>query len=161
VERLFLARNRIRPEPVEVEIRRKVRELILSSELICYPMGSFYTSLIANLLPSGVGDAIAETDVPKVYIPNLGSDPEQIGISLADSVERLVKYLEDSCAEERKVEDLLLFVLIDGEATVVAERDRRRIGRLGVRLIEVPMLSSGDSERYDPDRLAQILVSMA
>jgi CofD-related protein of GAK system len=161
VERIFLARNRNRPEPVEVEIRKKVRELILSSELICYPMGSFYTSLIANLLPSGVGDAIAQTDVPKVYIANVGSDPEQLGVSVADSVETLVDYLRASCTEKKAVEDLLRFVLIDGEAAGVRDGDRSRIERLGLKVIDVPMLSAEPPERHDPDQVAQILVSMA
>ena len=33
--------------------------MIRHAELLCFPMGSFYTSVIANLLPRGVGRSIA------------------------------------------------------------------------------------------------------
>jgi 2-phospho-L-lactate transferase/gluconeogenesis factor (CofD/UPF0052 family) len=47
-----------------------MNDLIREAELICYPMGSFYSSLIANLLPKGVGKAVSRNPCPKVFIPN-------------------------------------------------------------------------------------------
>ena len=67
---LYLAKNKSDPAPEDVAIRPKMRDLIRSSELICYPVGSFYSSLIANLLPRGVGRAVAGVNCPKIYIPN-------------------------------------------------------------------------------------------
>ena len=60
---------------VEVILRDKVRNRILAADLICYPVGIFYSSVIANLLPKGVGDAILALTRPNVYIPNGGTDP--------------------------------------------------------------------------------------
>jgi len=77
IKRLGISQSRPIPDLVDVNIREKIRKLILEAELICYPMGSFYSSRIANLLPRGVGQAVAENDCPKVYIPNTGVDPEQ------------------------------------------------------------------------------------
>ena len=45
-----------------------VRDLILSAEVICFPIGSFWTSVMANLLPAGVGRAIVRRQCPKVYV---------------------------------------------------------------------------------------------
>ena len=47
--------------------------------MICYPIGSFYSSVIANLLPDGVARAVAENDCPKIFIPNTGVDKEMLG----------------------------------------------------------------------------------
>ncbi len=66
---------------------------IHTAEAICYPMGSFYTSIIANLLPLGVGAAIARAQCPKIYIPNVGHDAEQARLSVADSVHIILKSL--------------------------------------------------------------------
>ncbi|MFP5259225.1 MAG: GAK system CofD-like protein, partial [Acidobacteriota bacterium] len=59
------------PTPVTVRIREKTDKLIRQAEVICFPYGSFYSSLLANLLPQGVGDAVAHARCPKIYIPNL------------------------------------------------------------------------------------------
>src|SRR5262249_9429671 len=79
--------------PVDVGIDNGTRRFIAQAELICFPVGSFYTSLVACLLPRGIGDAVAEAGCPKVYVPNCGVDPEQIGLSPAQAVERLLTYL--------------------------------------------------------------------
>ena len=49
-----------------------------SAGAICYPMGSFYTSVLSNLLPDGVGRAVAAARCPKIYIPNSGRDTEAV-----------------------------------------------------------------------------------
>src|SRR5262249_37645107 len=90
---LGLARADDPDSPVGVGIDNGTRRFIAQAELICFPVGSFYTSLVACLLPRGIGDAVAEAGCPKVYVPNCGVDPEQIGLSPAQAVERLLTYL--------------------------------------------------------------------
>jgi CofD-related protein of GAK system len=97
IRKLFLCQNDGNTgcdHDVVISIRDKVRALINSAELICYPMGSFYSNLIANLLPKGVGACVAEIDCPKVYVPNTAQDPEQLGLSVADCVKTLLAYLK-------------------------------------------------------------------
>ena len=50
----------------------EVPSLISSAHIIVYPPGSFWSSVIANLLVQGVGRAIVGRDCPKVYVPNAG-----------------------------------------------------------------------------------------
>ncbi len=69
-----------RPAP-PCAIDATVRRLIAGAELIVLPMGSFYTSIMANLLPGGVGRAVAANPCPKVFVPNLGHDPEALGLT--------------------------------------------------------------------------------
>ena len=94
IRRVYLASNKKAPEPVEVQIRSKMRELIRSADLICYPMGSFYSSLVANLLPSGVGDAICGVRCPKIFVPNTYPDPELRGLDPTRQTEILLSYLK-------------------------------------------------------------------
>jgi CofD-related protein of GAK system len=69
IRSLRLCRALDDPAPAEASIRDKVKDLIREAELICFPVGSFYTSLLATLLPGGVGEAIAANDCPKVFVP--------------------------------------------------------------------------------------------
>ncbi len=87
---------------------------ILAADAICYPMGSFYTSVLANVLLKGTGKAIATTTCPKIYIPNMGYDKEQYGLSVADAVAVLLKVLRKD-AGPVPTQKLLHTVLIDTE----------------------------------------------
>src|SRR5499426_459419 len=112
---LGLARAGDQDSSVDVSIDSGTRRFIAQAELICFPIGSFYTSLVACLLPAGIGDAVAEAGCPKVYVPNCGVDPEQIGLAPADAVERLVAYLRRSGGAEAPIDRLLHFVVVDSE----------------------------------------------
>ena len=92
--------------------RNKVRQLIAAAELICYPMGSFYSSLVANLLPRGVSRAIRANHCPKVYIPSTGRDPEVVSGGVAFQVAELLRHLRGGHAEVTASE-LLHYVLVD------------------------------------------------
>ena len=74
-----------RQEPRSCSIDDVSAELISHADLITFPMGSFFSSVLVNLLPQGVGKAITERDCPKVYIPNTGEDPEVSAMVLSSS----------------------------------------------------------------------------
>lgn len=162
IKRLWLAANLTDPTPVSIRIRQKTVKLIRQADVICYPYGSFWSSLLANFLPQGVGDAIAEAHCPKVYIPNLGHDPEQRGLSVADQTARLLAVLEASCTKSCQRHDLLRFVIIDsrngryeGALAIPALRD------LGVEVIDVPLARGDNPEQTDPRSVAEVLLSLA
>ena len=70
------------PSPVSVPIQPRLAHVIRTADLICYPVGSFFSSVMANLLPLGVSCAVREAACPKVFIPNLGTDPELFGLTV-------------------------------------------------------------------------------
>lgn len=161
IRRLYLSRSLRRVEPVEVEVSGKVRDLIMGADLICYPIGSFYTSLVANLLPRGVGRAIAASDAPKLYIPNTSPDPEQLGLDLPAAVRRLLDYLRTSAGQEISDASLLGYVLIDSLATGIPASQIADVKRLGVEVIDMSLTDPARAPLIDPERLAQVLVSLA
>ncbi|MGD8281928.1 MAG: GAK system CofD-like protein [Gemmatimonadota bacterium] len=160
IVRLHLSRSQSEPVEYRPPIAKAVEDMIRTADLICYPMGSFYTSLIATLLPEGVSDAIATTDVPKVYVPNPGHDPEELGMGLLDKVRMLERYLRDG-ATKRVTGSLLDIVLLDRAGSGVTLEDVRALEKLGVRVLDVPLLSKERPSVIDDRRLAEALLSLA
>ena len=128
IDHVFLTENKKAPRPVRPDIRHKIRELIQEADLICYPMGSFYSSLVANLLPLGVVDSVAARDCPKVFIPNTGRDKEFPGATVAEMTAGLIHYLETGFSNDfdgdRRLDRLLDFVLLDSRAGVLCPAAR-------------------------------------
>jgi len=160
IRRLFLSSERDRAVEVSARLRKKNRKLIEAADLICYPPGSYYSSVIANLLPAGVGRAVAGNDCPKVYVPNLGADPEQIGMRLQDSLQALLQQLRADCPEAAK-RQLLNFVLLDSRhGGHAAELPARFLREQGIALIDVKLVSRHSAPYYDNELLLPALLSL-
>ena len=158
IERLYLTDAEGSGEPTPVSIRQRSRDLIARAELICYPIGSFFSSVVANLLPEGVAESIAANPCPKVYVPNMGDDPEQYGLSVADCVKRLIEVL----GPPEDVQQVLRFVVVDsrrGHYPAGLSLDDLR--RLGVGVIDADLVDSGTDGRIDSDKLIGVLLSLA
>jgi len=148
-------------DPVEIKIKNKISSHITSADLICFPYGSFYTSLVANLLVKGVGDAICKAACPKIYIPNIMGDPEQYGMSLYESVKLLIHYLRQSCNEKSGIDSILDFVVVDTESRSIPNpSDLEKIRDLGIQIIKAPLGSRENDGKYNPDRIADLILSM-
>ncbi|MCG6938687.1 MAG: GAK system CofD-like protein [Gammaproteobacteria bacterium] len=161
IKQLFLSADADTFKPAQAKLRKKSRKLIASAELICYPPGSFYTSLIANLLPDGVGEAIASNNCPKIYIPNLGRDPEQIGMTMDSSIQTLLHYLKASAGPKHKTSRLLNFVLYDSRyKSHLSPVSAELLEELGVQLVDTQLVCSSDKRCYDPELLVSALLSL-
>lgn len=161
IEELFISDDKDDPKPVRPAIRAKVRRLIASAELICYPMGSFYSSLVANLLPMGVADAIRENECPKVFIPNTGRDPEMLGLSVAKAVAELFRYLDQGGSKIAPREALLNFVLVDSRnGDYGGPIDVHKIRRSGVEVIDTRLVTPRSAPYLDSDLVLANLLSL-
>ncbi|MCW9036077.1 MAG: GAK system CofD-like protein [Rhodospirillales bacterium] len=148
-------------QPIEAELPRKNRKLIGEAELICYPPGSFYTSLCANFLPAGVGRAIAANSCPKVYAPGLGSDPERVGLSLDQSIFKLLEFLKADFNQDCPTENLLNFVLIDSQNGECLKRGTfSLLRREGIEVIDTTLITNQSKPYYDPQMLAIAIMSL-
>lgn len=143
-------------------ISEKVLRNIEAADLLCYPMGSFYSSVVANLLPRGVGKAIVNASSPRVYIPNTGVDPEQVDMSLADSVEELVRYVRADAGADVPVGRIINVVLLDRNSCHYGMRvDRDRLERLGVHVVTLELVTEAHRPHAHPQRLTEALLSLA
>ena len=161
ITNLFLSKSRDSAVPAVARLRKKNRKLIEAAELICYPPGSFYSSLLANLIPIGVGRAIADNACPKVYIPNRGVDPEQVGMDFEQMVRGLLNRLQADFPGGCGNEKLLNFVLMDSKSGHYPEGlSVGFLRELGIELIDVKLTSKRSGRYYDNDMLVSALLSL-
>ena len=160
IDRMHLSTERDQLKPATCKLRKKSRKLIESADLICYPPGSFYTSLLANLMPEGVGDAVAANDCPKVYVPNPATDPEQFGMDGKMIVRRLLKAL-DSGAGKKSQNRVLNFVLLDmKQGKYPADLTSDMLNSLGIEVINTRLISKKSEPYYDNELLVSALLSL-
>lgn len=130
---------------------------ITNAALICYPPGSFFTSIVANLLVKGVSEAIENNANPKVYLPNLGNDPEQLGWSLMDRVRYLIELLLEGEPKLNNHRNVLNWLLLDDRYDY-GEVDERVLQEWGVQLVKTPLITT-KPDRYDEQLVSHALLS--
>ncbi len=164
VRRLFLTvhepgRGSGRPEPCRPRAAAPALARLRSAGLVCYPMGSFFSSVLANLLADGVGKAVAGLDCPKVFIPNTGTDSELLGLSLRDQVRCLLSVLGQD-APDAGPSDFLTHVLLDrrsGRYPGDPDELARELKPLGIRVADENLVLP-DGRRHDPEATAAWLL---
>jgi CofD-related protein of GAK system len=159
VEELWLTRSLEDATPVTAAIRSKVRERIAEADLICYPMGSFYSSVVANVLPQGVGEAVAANACPKIFIPSTGRDPEAVGLGVAEQAALLGRYLAGSGAPPSA--DVLGYVLVDSRnGRYPGGLDKGAIRAQGLEVIDCALVTRQGDPSIDAEVLAGVLLSL-
>lgn len=170
VRRLFLTAQRpggpLRvggdPVPCTPRVTPLAATYLRAADCICYPMGSFYTSVTANLLPDGVGRAVADAVCSKVYIPNSGLDPEQGALSVADRVRVLLETLRRDAGEGVPASRLLQTVLLDSAHGVYTGGiDAEGVKAQGVAIRDCPLVETEDPRRHDAELTARALLEYA
>ena len=161
IERLYLSARLDRYVPASAVLRKKNRKLIERADMICYAPGSFYSSLLANLLPTGVGKAVATNQNPKVFVPGLGTDPERTGMDMEQMIDRLLAQLRADAGRDCPTGQLLNFLLIDsGRGDYPPGLPREKLRKQGVQVIDIPLISKRSAPWYDPELLATALLSL-
>ncbi|MDV7338229.1 GAK system CofD-like protein [Terasakiella sp. A23] len=157
----YLAESLDSDKEATAVLQKKKRELINDAEIICYPPGSFYTSLAANLLPKGVGAVVRDNPCPKVYFPSLGNDPECIGMSLDDTIFKLIEILRKDAGEDCPANKLLNFIFIDTTNGVDLKRDTKiKLKKAGIHVIDTRLVTPQSAPYYEPQLLVSGLLSL-
>lgn len=141
---------------------QEILDLISEAELICYPLGSFWTSVVANLLPSGIGRAIHCSSAPKVLLANSGEDPEMLGMKIHDCVDRLRESVHRDVGGDLEAVRGVDRVVVDVQNGDYRDRlDLEALTTRGLELIDLPLVTSVGQPTLDPIPLAEALISMA
>lgn len=152
------------PQGTESHLADQERGWINSADLVVFPPGSFYSSILANLLPKGVGKAIMDNPASKVYVPNLGNDPEQFGMTLQEQIEQLERFVARDAGGvfQSGVERCIDILLTD--STLLSGIDAEFLNWLdkrGIQLLDVDLANPERTDRYDEIKLAEALLSLA
>lgn len=148
--------------PARARIDAVTRDSIVSADLIVFPIGSFFTSVMACLLPDGVAEAVREARCPKVYVPNPGHDPEQLGCGPAECVQRLqARLMAGADTSARSPDRVLDIVLVDSRhGRYQPGIDPNALRESGVRVVDTSLVGDPASSRVDPRRLTEALLSL-
>ncbi|QKS22866.1 MULTISPECIES: GAK system CofD-like protein [Halomonadaceae] len=144
------------------KVCKETRKLIDSAELLVFPPGSFYSSVIANLLPKGVDKALAKNPSPKVYVPSLGTDLETLGMTLVDQVQVLNAHLSGTLEPLSSKRSSIDFLLFDSQLlSVSADQIETLRDEMGIQIIDLDLAPEhADTQRYDDVKLAEALLGL-
>lgn len=139
---------------------------IEDAELLVLGPGSLYTSIMPNLLVSGVVDAIMRSKAKKVYVCNvMTQEGESEGYTAFDHVQALFDHagckLFDNCLVNSTPisEELLKKYREEAASEIVV--DTERFETAGVKLYHYPLVGTDNRyARHDPDLLAKALMEI-
>jgi len=159
--------KRICLSPVDARPLDVALEAIAQADVITLGPGSLYTSLIPNLLVSGIPEAVMESRAAKIYVQNIMTQPgETEELSVADHVQALVNHcsgrlLFSKILLNSGIPSRLLLAKYEAEGADFVKIDRDRLAAMRLECMERDLLSDGDVIRHDPVRLADAVYELA
>jgi uncharacterized cofD-like protein len=155
--------RRVRLVPRKVKPLPEVLEAIAAADLILLGPGSLFTSVIPNLLVSGVAEAIQKSKATRVYIANLMTQPgETLGYTLVDHVRAIHQHTGRKIIDCVVINDQPLAPEVlrrykrEGAEPVVV--DFAELRRMGLRCVVDNLLEVHGVVRHDSSRLASLLL---
>ncbi len=139
---------------------------IQEAEYIIIGPGSLYTSIIPNLLVPDIRDAIANANIPRIYVCNIMTQPgETEGYSVADhirEIDRISKRkLFDAVLVHRQLPSPLSLQRYALENSHPVDLDRQEIAELNRRIVMANVMEEDLSTghvRHSSNQLARVLL---
>ena len=146
---------------------REALEAIRAADLITLGPGSLYTSVVPNLLVSGIPAAIRESRALKAYFVNLMSQPgETTSFTASDHVRAIGdhagggKLLDYAVVSTSRISPALRLRYAEQNAAPV-ENDFDAIEALGLAVLKANLLRKGPKVRHNSAALADVAVQLA
>ena len=150
--------DRVMIDPADAEAYPQAVESIEQAQLIVIGPGSLYTSILPNLLVSGIAEAIRGSKGPTLYVCNVATQHgETDGYDVADHVEALMahtfpKIIDYLVANDTPRELGSSFL---GKAVVLKGQDIEHI-----RLVRGDLVDPSHPARHDSAKLARTIIDM-
>ncbi|MEU3457425.1 uridine diphosphate-N-acetylglucosamine-binding protein YvcK [Micromonospora sp. NPDC006766] len=122
---------------------------VRGADWLIFGPGSWFTSVLPHLLVPELADAIVSSPARRLVTLNLVAEKETLGLSLADHLDTLRRYLP-----ELRVD----VVLADSKAVADPLAVERAAESLGARLVLAPVAVVDGTPRHDPAALGAALV---
>lgn len=156
-------------EPEDARPLSEVLYAVDTADIIVLGPGSLFTSVVPNLLLPEFAEKLRNSPIPKIYICNLMTQPEETeGMDI-------VRHLEWVSAALGAVpgyivvnsapipDDLVASYRLEGAVPLYLDRHQReKIQLMGAEIVEVPMIQVSDGKllRHDPVKLAEMLLRL-
>jgi uncharacterized cofD-like protein len=158
IRELFLVPPNVGPMP-------QTLEAIANADVITIGPGSLFTSLIPNLLVSGISDAIVSSPATKVYICNLMTQAnESLGLTAADHIRALNRHAQKPLFDYALInrtpasEELKAKYATEGACQIVSDLDE--VEALGVIPVLGDYLEEAGAARHNTTRVAGDLLEL-
>ena len=145
----------------------RAREAIENSDYVIIGPGDLYTSIIPNLLCSGMQDAIRKTNAKIIYVCSIMTKHgETDGFCVDDFVRVLEQYIGEGILDYVLVNNGELRADLLGKYEAEGKRpvrfsNREKLIDKGIKLIERDFTSATDYIRHDPRKLAGTIEDFA
>jgi uncharacterized cofD-like protein len=156
--------KRVSVEPQHVEALPEVVQAIHDAEVVIVGPGSIYTSLLPNLVISGMAEALASSPATRVFVCNVMTQPgETDGFDAARHLEAVLEHLPGDNPFDYVVVNLqrpsaaVLFLYADQGQRFV-EPNLERIRSLGSLPLTGHLLADMHLARHDPGKLARAIM---
>ena len=158
IERIYL-----RPEnPIPIE---DALAAIRDSDVIIMGPGSLYTSVLPNLLVSGIKESILKSNALKVYICNVMTQSgETDNYKASDHVKAIIKHTSPGIINYCIVntghvpDEFIEKYRKENSSPVIA--DTQDIRDMGYSVIEEDVVNTIDYVRHNPEKLARIVMNL-
>ncbi len=156
-----------RPKPLPEAL-----EAIAGADLITIGPGSLFTSLIPNLLVSGIPKAISSSPAVKVYVGNLMGQPgETVNFTASDHVRAILRHTGLTGVERARFFD---YVVLNSQGihprqlgryadrqALPVENDTIALRTMGLQIVKGELLGEGEQVRHNPRATAEIILKLA
>jgi uncharacterized cofD-like protein len=159
IQRIRLVPRRCRPLPEAVDA-------IANADLITFGPGSLFTSVIPNLIVSGIPDAIERSAAVKAYFVNLMWQPgETSDFRASDHVKALLRHapklnLDYAILNSRPIRPALR-ARYARQAARPVENDADAIRKLGIDIVMSDLLEESEKVRHNPAIIAGVALGLA
>lgn len=155
-------------EPVNCKPTKEVIEAINAADLIILGPGSLYTSIIPNLLVSGVAEAVSNSNAAKIYVCNIMSQPgETDNYSVSDHIKALFRHAVKSGANKKLFDAVLvndtlplnLAKKYEEKNSLPVEEDTGEIKNMGIEIVRAKLIEDNKEGlvRHNPSRVAKAI----
>ena len=158
--------RRIRLQPNRVRPLKETLDAIARADVITLGPGSLFTSVVPNLLVSGIPKAIRQSRAIKAYFVNLMTQPgETTNFSAPDHVLAIHahaggKLLDAVVVSTSRISPQVRRIYAEQNAAPI-ENDIRGLELMGLDVLGADLLQKGPKVRHNPDAIARVVVELA
>ncbi|MBK8559587.1 gluconeogenesis factor YvcK family protein [Candidatus Amarobacter glycogenicus] len=148
--------------PAHAEAHPDAVKAILDADLIVIGPGSLYTSVLPNLLVSGIQKALFQTSATKVFICNVATQHgETDNFSVGDHIETLERHTGRGILNVVLANNNIASELPEAwHSTAVPITNDALRAFEGLRLVQADVVAEENRYRHDPEKLAATLMRL-
>ncbi|MCI0395127.1 MAG: YvcK family protein [Chloroflexi bacterium] len=156
--------RRVSLEPANAPAYPAAMQAILQADLVVIGPGSLYTSILPNLLVTGIASALRRTRATRVYVCNLATQPgETDNYSVSDHVVAIQRHMP---AEKGNAPGWVDVVLANGNLSIPSDAGGghtvfvQPVGPKDVKMVTADLVDEQRPWRHDSAKLAWAVMSL-